>query len=568
MLEPKAHHVLWFMGTFTILWSLSLAARGLLHRPPVAGRPGPRVVSRPALLLGSFMFPMGVATLVAGHRLRVWVYGAAATGADWSLFDAAGGGVLAFAVTLAAWGAFADRARGRLRCPRCWYDMAAVAESGSLTCPECGRHAGTPAGLGRTRRSRGLVALAVAIAVLGLATPRLGRVGRGGVKTLIPTTLMVPMTFSMPDSWVSNNNPDDDWTLGDRLLAPGVWAWQRRWAAGLVRAELDAPSSLSRLLRAVRCAPMVGITPDLKPTPERIVIVVRGLASDDARERASALELMEALQLSTEWGGPDQEAAVGAYRAAREILAARGDELVPALDDHEPWVVLGVAEWLEGSPAHRDRAVDAVLRVYGAEGGRQVIAWGTSILLRHARERPEIAEAIVRKAGSAESRVGRTVWRRLVLEGETGVLPAAILARADEVLRRGDEPTAALVATMRLRGPNASPAMVEEIIEQAAAPGADRARALMLLSAGLPVKADLERGGRSVLALALADSNPRVIMQACAWLSQMASEGTPGFDRYEKQLVELAASRDPRVQNAAESALAATRSAAAPGESR
>lgn len=564
MLEPKAHHVLWFMGTFTILWSLSLAARGVLHRPRVAGRPGPRVISKPALLLGAFMFPMGVATLVAGHRLRVWVYGAAATGADWSLFDAISGGVLAFAATLAAWGFFADRARGRLRCPQCWYDMAAVAESGSLTCPECGRHAGTPAGLARTRRQRGLVALAAAIALVGLATPRLGRVGRGGLKTLVPTTVMIPMTFSVPDSWIANNNPDDDWTLGDRLLAPGAWDWQRRWASGLVRAELDAPRSLARLRRAVRCAPMVGIAPDLRPTPQRIVLVVRGLAAPDAEERRSALELLDALQLSSEWSGPDQEAAAASYRAARETLAAGGEALLPALEDADPRVVLGAAEWLEASTQHRDRAVDAVLRVYQADGLRTGLGWGTSILLRHAQRRPDVVEAILRKAGSAESRVGRAVWRRVVLEAEAAALPAPLLARVDEVLRRGDEPTAALAAQVRLRGPNASPAMLDELLEQAAAPGADRARALMLLSVGLPVKTDLVRGGRSVLALALADPNPRVSIQACAWISQMASDAAPGFDRYERPLAELAASRDPRVQSAAESALAAIRAAADP----
>lgn len=31
-----------------------------------------------------------------------------------------------------------DRARGRRRCPKCWYDMSGV---DSLRCPECGREA-------------------------------------------------------------------------------------------------------------------------------------------------------------------------------------------------------------------------------------------------------------------------------------------------------------------------------------------------------------------------------------------------------------------------------------------
>ena len=37
---------------------------------------------------------------------------------------------------LLVWAMFGDRARGRRRCPRCWYDMSGAT---LLKCPECGR---------------------------------------------------------------------------------------------------------------------------------------------------------------------------------------------------------------------------------------------------------------------------------------------------------------------------------------------------------------------------------------------------------------------------------------------
>ncbi|MCA9311511.1 MAG: hypothetical protein KDA21_09925, partial [Phycisphaerales bacterium] len=46
---------------------------------------------------------------------------------------------------------FKDRSRGRLRCPRCWYDMR---DCGSLMCPECGHDARREPRLRRTRRRR------------------------------------------------------------------------------------------------------------------------------------------------------------------------------------------------------------------------------------------------------------------------------------------------------------------------------------------------------------------------------------------------------------------------------
>src|SRR5687767_10762457 len=63
-----------------------------------------------------------------------------------------GGGVLALAgMALLAWALFWDRARGRKRCPNCWYDMSQAAPQSPLRCTECGYEAKNERKLFRTR---------------------------------------------------------------------------------------------------------------------------------------------------------------------------------------------------------------------------------------------------------------------------------------------------------------------------------------------------------------------------------------------------------------------------------
>ena len=42
------------------------------------------------------------------------------------------------AIALLYWGLWGDRAKGKLLCPKCWYDMSGSFEAGKLVCPECG----------------------------------------------------------------------------------------------------------------------------------------------------------------------------------------------------------------------------------------------------------------------------------------------------------------------------------------------------------------------------------------------------------------------------------------------
>lgn len=81
--------------------------------------------------------------------------------ARWTLL---GIGVAAFAI-----GLFWDRARGRRRCPKCWYDMTGVPRAvgdgaAAYVCPECGHGVTGERGLFKTRRRWVLIAVGLVFA--------------------------------------------------------------------------------------------------------------------------------------------------------------------------------------------------------------------------------------------------------------------------------------------------------------------------------------------------------------------------------------------------------------------
>ncbi|MCH7798232.1 MAG: hypothetical protein IID28_07270 [Planctomycetes bacterium] len=100
-----------------------------------------------------------------------------------------GAGAVTFLVAVAVlwWGLFGDRARGRRRCPRCWYDMSHAA---GMTCPECGWAAPGERHFSRTRR-RPVPALVAAIVASVCASYAIERADRQGWLALVPTRIVV-----------------------------------------------------------------------------------------------------------------------------------------------------------------------------------------------------------------------------------------------------------------------------------------------------------------------------------------------------------------------------------------
>lgn len=121
----------------------------------------------------------------------------AATVVGWS--------VVGFGVMLLTWWIVGDRARGRVRCPKCWYDMSAAA---GLQCPECGKTAKDETKFGKARRPRWMVVMAVALMGSGwygvLVGPRVAETEEW--LATVPTWVLMAGWDVLPEEWIHSTN--------------------------------------------------------------------------------------------------------------------------------------------------------------------------------------------------------------------------------------------------------------------------------------------------------------------------------------------------------------------------
>jgi len=145
------------------------------------------------------------------------------------------------ALILACWALFADRSRGRKRCPRCWYDMSGTP---TLKCSECGTVVAAERKLFKTRRRWSVVGIAALMVVVAGATAIGPKVRDDTWPELIPDVVMIasaPYTVGGPafkkeveervnDGDVAAAN-QDGWLVRRKLA---------RWAAmRCLREEVD-----------------------------------------------------------------------------------------------------------------------------------------------------------------------------------------------------------------------------------------------------------------------------------------------------------------------------------------
>lgn len=132
-----------------------------------------------------------------------------------SLVVAVSFGLVLFSLMLLIWAVIGDRSRGRLRCPRCWYDMEGI---DTPQCPECGRAINSPRQLRRARRAKwpfGLVVFFLGIAVYGFT--RADLVEDTDELALIPTWFLMLGWERLPENWILYENSPYYATLDARL---------------------------------------------------------------------------------------------------------------------------------------------------------------------------------------------------------------------------------------------------------------------------------------------------------------------------------------------------------------
>lgn len=113
-------------------------------------------------------------------------------------------GLLFFALMLSTWAIIGDRARGRLRCPGCWYDMQGIENQ---LCPECGNIIKSSKHLSKARRSRWpfiLAFLCISGGFYGFA--HLKRVEGSSALALVPTRALMIGWDLFPEKWISRHN--------------------------------------------------------------------------------------------------------------------------------------------------------------------------------------------------------------------------------------------------------------------------------------------------------------------------------------------------------------------------
>lgn len=280
------------------LWGASLAVRGLASRiDALASRlmrlgAQSRSIGRAASIIGTVA---GLVLLPAGCILGLLALnydpGSDLLDALPSLWTciALVGGVSSLALTFV--GVQFDPARGRARCPKCWYSMQGFEDK---TCPECGRPPGAPTQLLRTRRSPPVIVCGVLLLVVSIGLSRLSAVRAMGWKGVFPTTVLILGMKHLPDTLIRppNSAQQASWrgTLAFRVDNTVMPQWQEEWMRRRATDLYRNAVSPEEALRAFHLGGVYGGT-DSRTCQRIRVWIARDLASPDPALNARGLEL-------------------------------------------------------------------------------------------------------------------------------------------------------------------------------------------------------------------------------------------------------------------------------------
>ncbi|MBS0197329.1 MAG: hypothetical protein JSR77_11275 [Planctomycetes bacterium] len=144
----------------------------------------------------------------------------------------AGWALVAVGAAVAVRGLWGDRARGRRRCPKCFYGLDGVKPGAEgYTCPECGREGIAEKSLYRARASRRMVLGGIALALMSNALFAVPRVGAAGWVGCIPTLVLAGLAPWQPATDVPqwraplNSELDRRQDKERSVHLPAAWVW-------------------------------------------------------------------------------------------------------------------------------------------------------------------------------------------------------------------------------------------------------------------------------------------------------------------------------------------------------
>lgn len=570
-LIPTPQAVLWFMAAFLLAWGLSVLPRAVTRtrglRCPACGEPmKPEHGTRcPACLNDAATeanlhdrrrrpsrFAVGVLAIVAGTTAAmgaVYVerfvrHGSLAL-SDSGAWHAAATGLSAFAVVLAAWAYRGDRSRGRRRCPKCWYSMAATAGQ----CPECGYTSDSDRAWYHPRRRLRTAGVAAILVVLSLAlfsTPRVLRVGWAGA---IPTTVLIAFLPWLPDRLLDPrfNVSANFGALSHRVGMDELWEWQERWlrrrAAGLVA---GAPA-VDTLLRTT---PFLNPN-DIKPVAAALLIhQAELLASPDPAVRQGAMD-----QRYFAW-------RIGLDRPIPELEPLRSG-LLAAIDDPRSDVRGAAAAAMGFLPTLTPREASRLTGAFEDQSWVQSAAYAT--LLAHLGRSPDaVVPALIASLDPAgfdpdpASARARSAMLALELVARAGKLPMHRDGARERILEvaRSGHPTLAFAAVEALARAQQRPLdpdtasavlaalLVRELAERQLVPAVGVLGTLTddqivaVVGAGLRSTGTEVRAAAISVSLALVRARPSAALLLLDDLERCAGDATPYHAREIRAAVE------------------------------
>lgn len=238
------------LGMLLGVWGASLVVRAMASRASrIAMRLARRIPKRintapPQLSLVQFWFGVIVGPIVclAGTSLCVFVVGAVALEGEVFRWSAVPPIMLViFAMGALGVGYRWDKANGRRRCPKCWYDYAGLGDGAA--CPECGGVPSSARALSRTRRSRPIMLAAPVLLIAAWLSHVTPIAMRTSWRAFVPTTVLIGFYEYMPDELFATTGRADGASLCDRIQNEDLAYWQERWlgrrAARLLATSTD-----------------------------------------------------------------------------------------------------------------------------------------------------------------------------------------------------------------------------------------------------------------------------------------------------------------------------------------